>query len=246
MKKTTSMILEIKKLSKTFSSKVVLDHVDLALDTGEFYALVGPNGSGKTTLIRCISGILRVTDGEIRIMGENVVENPVRTKQHIGYIPDEPVVWPAMTGEEFLHFSGALHGMAPDVRRERIDALLPLFHLDGMEHEAFGGYSRGTKQKFSILAAMLHHPRLLLIDEPIVGLDPASAEIATNIFRKFQKDGGAILMVTHTLSVAQSTASRIGILRAGSLIAEGSLPALRTRAGVASDASLEAVYSALS
>lgn len=238
-------MLEIAKLTKKFGEKIAVDGVSLAIKPKEIFALIGPNSSGKTTIIKTIVGLLRPNEGSIMVGGNDVTRNPIETKALIGYIPDEPTVWSGMTGEEFLHFSGALYGLEPSVRTKRIAELLPIFMLEGLEKEYFESYSRGNKQKFSILAALLHNPKLLLIDEPIVGLDPESAAIARAQFVAFAQRGGAVLLVTHTLSVAQEVATTIGVLRNGQLLSTGTLSELRAKAEKRSDATLDEVYVAL-
>lgn len=237
-------MLTIDHVSKRFQEKRAVDDVSLSVASGEIFALIGSNGSGKTTLIKTIAGLLRQDEGRIDVGGHDTVREPRVAKQIIGYIPDEPAAWPGMTGEEFLHFVGALYHIDENTRKRRIAELLPLFRLDGSEKDFFDGYSRGNKQKFSILAAFLHDPKLLLIDEPIVGLDPESAATATKLFRKFAAHGGTILLVTHTLPVAEAIGSRIGILKHGKLIAVGTLSEIRARAGKTA-ASLEELYTFL-
>lgn len=238
-------MLGLEHLSKRFGEKLAVDDVTFTVSAGEIFALIGPNSSGKTTIVRSIAGLLRVDDGTIIVDEKNIVESPKETKSVIGYIPDEPAAWNAMTGEEFLHFSGALYGLSPTERNERIAALLPRFSLDEMLHDRFDDLSRGNKQKFSIIAALLHRPKLLLVDEPIVGLDPESATVAKKLFREFVQSGGALLLVTHSLPVAEAIASRIGVMRKGKLIATGTLDELRKEAGLATNASLDEVYETL-
>lgn len=238
-------MLSIKDLHKNFCSVIAVDGVTLEIAPGEIFSLIGPNSSGKTTIIKSIVGMVSVDEGEIVVDGMSVSVNPRETKQVIGYIPDEPSVWSNMTGEEFLHIVGALYGMKKEHRTQRIKELLPVFALDGIEKETFEYYSRGNKQKFSILAALLHKPKLLLVDEPIVGLDPESARIAKGLFRKFAAEGGAVLLVTHTLSVADEIADHIGVLAKGKLVAMGNPKSLREKAKVALNATLDDVYAAL-
>lgn len=238
-------MLTVENLSKTFGKTDAVRDVSCAIGEGEIYALIGPNGSGKTTIIKLVAGLLRPTGGRITVGGHDVVCEPERSKSQIGYIPDDPVVWENMTGEEFLHMTGALFGVPERTRMRRIPELLSIFGLAGIEKEYFEQYSRGNKQKFTILAALLHDPKLLLIDEPIVGLDPKSAEVAEKLFSDFRKSGGSILVVTHTLPVAERIADRIGVLERGVLVAEDTLAGLRTRANAGVSASLEEVYKAL-
>lgn len=237
-------ILKVEQLRKEFPRTIAVDDVSFAIAAGEIFSLIGPNGSGKSTIIKTIAGLLRPTRGTITVDGNDLVQKPIAAKSAIGYIPDEPSAWSTMTGGEFLHFSGALYGVPEDVRTKRMHELLQAFHLTGIEPGYFEDYSRGNKQKYAIIAALLHHPKLLLIDEPIVGLDPSSAAIAQELFLQFANNGGAVLLVTHTLSVAQRIAHRIGVLDQSKLVATGTFAELQTRAGLDASASLEAVYSA--
>jgi ABC-2 type transport system ATP-binding protein len=235
-------MLSVQGITKRFGRKTAVNNVSFAVKPGEIFALIGPNGSGKTTIVKLIAGLLRPTGGDVEVSGASVMREPVATKAAIGYIPDEPAVWAAMTGGEFLHFVGALYGVPERERISRVKKLLSAFRLGGLEQEYFEDYSRGNKQKFAILAALLHRPKLLLIDEPIVGLDPTSAELAKQEFSAFAKRGGAVLIVTHTLPVAEEIASRIGILKDGVLVAQGTMAELRRKARLAPKATLEAVY----
>lgn len=238
-------MLKIQNLTKKFGNKTALQNINLELLTGEVFCLIGPNGSGKTTLIKTIAGLLQPSAGKILVGNADVAQNPQAAKAQIGYIPDEPTVWNSVTGEEFLHLVGALYDMPEAKRSEEIKRLLPLFSLQGIETEYFEDYSRGNKQKFSILAALLHHPKLLLVDEPIVGLDPGSADVAKQQFKLFAQNHGTVLMVTHTLPVAEAIADRIGFLHNGQLQALGTLAELRTKANLPTTADLESVYNSL-
>ena len=238
-------MLEIKNLTKTFGELRAVDDVSVTIKKGEIFSLIGPNGSGKTTIIKVIAGLLQPTEGEVVVYGSNISEDPIKSKSQIGYIPDEPTVWSSMTGEEFLHFTGALFGISNEARAKKISELLSLFKLEGIEKNYFENYSRGNKQKFTIIAALLHSPKILLIDEPIVGLDPHSAEIAKNTFREFANDGGLILMATHTLTVAEEISDRIGVLKQGVLIESGTFEYLKGVSKLEGGATLEQVYNAL-
>jgi ABC-2 type transport system ATP-binding protein len=235
-------MLSLKNVSKNFGANYAVDDVSFEIRPGEIFSLIGPNGSGKTTIIKMIAGLLIPLSGTIEVDGNNVVKKPIQTKSVIGYISDEPSAWSGMTGEEFLHFSGALWGLDEAARTEAIKSWLSVFGLAGIEKDYFENYSRGNRQKFAIIAAMMHQPKLLLIDEPIVGLDPSSAEIAKQKFSEFARQGGAVLMVTHTLGVASAIATRIGILKKGKLVISGSLEELRRRTQTAADSSLEKIY----
>jgi ABC-2 type transport system ATP-binding protein len=238
-------MLKIDKLKKIFGQTVAVDGVSLAVEPGEIVSLIGPNGSGKTTIIKTVAGLLQPTKGRVVVAGQDIKQDPVSAKAKIGYIPDEPAAWPVMTGREFLEISGALYGVPPAERARRLPRLLQMFDLAGIENGYFEDYSRGNKQKFAILAALLHRPELLLIDEPIVGLDPVSADRAEAEFAKFAAAGGAVLMVTHTLPVARKISHRIGILKAGQLVNIGSYRELCGLAKVDEGKGLEAVYKVL-
>lgn len=238
-------MLQIKNLTKKFGRKTAVNNVSLDLKAGEVFCLIGPNGSGKTTLVKSIAGLLQPSSGEIIVERFNVAKNPEQAKSLIGYIPDEPTVWSSVTGEEFLLIVGALYGLTAQQKHDRIPSLLSIFGLSGIEQDYFEDYSRGNKQKFSILAALLHQPKLLLVDEPIVGLDPGSAEIAKIQFKEFAKKGNTVFMVTHTLTVAQEIADRIGFLENGQLKAVGTLAELRQKAGLMPTSSLEEIYKKL-
>lgn len=238
-------MLKINKLTKHFGINKAVEDVSFEVKSGEIFSLIGPNSSGKTTIIKTIAGLLQPTSGNIRVGGFDVVEDPEMTKEQIGYIPDEPAVWPYMTGEEFLYFTQALFGMDEKERLASLPELLSTFNLAGLEKQYFEEYSRGNKQKFSIMAAMSHRPKLLLIDEPIVGLDPTSAEKAKKMFVDFAKAGGAVLLVTHTLQVAEEISHRIGFLKKGKLAAIGTMEELRRKAGLGPDVPLEEIYKKL-
>lgn len=235
-------MLSVNTLTKYFGDKKAVDGVSFTINKGEIFSLIGPNSSGKTTIVKSIVGLLQPTEGSVVVCGHDVTKHPEAAKAQIGYIPDEPSIWSHMTGEEFLFFTQALFGVEEKARVSGLPKLLSTFNLQGLEKQYFEEYSRGNKQKFSILAAMSHHPKVLLIDEPIVGLDPTGAEIAKNMFVDYAKNGGSVLLVTHTLPVAEAISDRIGFLKNGSLLAVGTLKELRTQAGLPVDASLEEVY----
>lgn len=237
-------MLRIENFTKRFGDVTAVRDVSLAIAPGEIFALIGPNSSGKTTIVKSVAGLLAADRGAITIGGIDLRRDAVAAKRLIGYIPDEPAAWSGMTGTELLHFVGALYGMDASLRTERIREMLPTFALEGIADDYFENYSRGNKQKFSILAALIHEPKLLLIDEPIVGLDPGSAAKARALFTAFAKAGGSVLLVTHTLPVAQAIADRIGVLVRGELRAAGTLSELRAEAHKGANATLETVYTA--
>lgn len=235
-------MIKLKGLSKKFQDRTVIHNLDLDIKEGEFYALIGPNGAGKSTLIKLLAGLLKPTQGEIILDGVNMAEEPKEAKSLVGYIPDEPTIWDGMTGFEFLNFVGVLYGMTLKERSQDIQKLLKVYKLNGTEHQLYQDYSRGFRQKYSIIAALLHNPKILLIDEPIVGLDPISIDITKSILDEFIKNGGTILMVTHTLFVAQELATRIGIFEKGKLKIEGTYKELVDKAHLPAKTSLDDIY----
>lgn len=235
-------MLKVHNVTKLFGKKKAVGGVSFEINKGEIFSLIGPNSSGKTTIVKMIAGLLRPTSGRVEIDGIDVSKKPEKTKAKLGYIPDEPTVWPYMTGEEFLNFTQALFGIPEAKRKQNASKLLKIFKLQGSERDYFEDYSRGNRQKWSIIAAISHNPNLLLIDEPIVGLDPTGAEIAKKLFTDYAEKGGSILLVTHTLPVAQEISHRIGVLKDGKLRAVGTLAELRQKANLPENASLEEVY----
>ncbi len=238
-------MLTVHNLKKYFGTKKAVDGVSFSIKSGEIFSLIGPNSAGKSTIVKTIIGLLEPTNGSVTIDGHDVVKKPEVTKALVGYIPDEPSVWSYMTGEEFLHLTQALFGIKESERKKEIPKLLETFSLTGIEKQSFDEYSRGNKQKFSILSALSHSPKLLVVDEPIVGLDPISADIAKKLFKEYAEQGGAVLLVTHTLSVAEEISTHIGFLKNGQLVATGTLEGLRKTAEVEDDASLETIYKTL-
>lgn len=240
-----SAILKIKNLTKNFNSIKAINNVSFTVSAGEIFSIIGPNGSGKTTIIKSITGLLQLSKGNITVDNFNVLRFPIQAKSKIGYIPDKPEIWSSITGEEFLYLMGFLYGMDKKIIQKKIPELLKIFDLFGIEKNYYENYSRGNKQKFTILAALLHDPDLLLIDEPIVGLDPISAEVAQNKFLEFARNGGAILLATHDLPVATHISHTIGVLSHGKLISIGSFKQLKNKAKLPKNAKLRDVYKKL-
>ena len=238
-------MLKVQNLTKHFGENKAVNDVSFAIEKGEIFSLIGPNSSGKTTIIKSITGLLEPTSGIITIDGHDVSKNGEKTKSLVGYIPDEPSIWSYMTGREFLYFTQALFGIPEEQRAKNIAEYLGKFNLTDLDKNYFEEYSRGNRQKFSIISAIAHHPKLLVIDEPIVGLDPTGAEIAKKLFVEHAKNGGSVLLVTHTLSVAEEISDRIGFLNNGTLVITGTLSELRQKAGLDEHAKLEDIYKKL-
>lgn len=223
-------MLHINNLTKKFGGVTAVENLTLEINAGEIFACIGPNGSGKTTTVKMVAGLYLPNEGEIFIGGINLTQNPEDAKRLNGYIPDEPFIYEKMSGLEFLGFVGALYGMTHADVVAQSDKYLPLF--SGLEEVIDGfveNYSRGNKQKLAVVAAFLHKPKLLLIDEPMVGLDPQSALVVKKLLKEFAQNGGAVFLCTHTLPVAQELAHRIGILEKGRPIALGTLEELREK-----------------
>ncbi|MFZ1057614.1 MAG: ABC transporter ATP-binding protein [Candidatus Rokuibacteriota bacterium] len=234
-------LLRLDRLSKRFGDRLAVEALTLDLAPGEIYGLIGPNGSGKTTTVKMIDGLYRPTAGRVLIAGIDLGAEPERAKGLLGYIPDEPFVYEKMTGREFLGLVATLYRVAEPERTRRIEELLDLYALGAAADGYVEHYSRGNRQKLAILASLLHAPRLLVVDEPIVGLDPESAIKTRDLLRRFAEMGGSALLCTHTLPFAEQVCHRVGLLTEGRLVEEGDLAALRRRAGLP-DASLEALY----
>ncbi|KPJ85328.1 hypothetical protein AMJ57_03545 [Parcubacteria bacterium SG8_24] len=237
-------VLELRSVTKRFGENPAVKDLSLIVHPGETYGLIGPNGSGKTTTIKMIAGLYRPTSGRILVQGYDLEESPVRVKSYLGYIPDDPAAYDRLTGREFLEFVGEVFGMDRKLRDGRIADLLEGYGISDLAEGLFGEFSRGTKQKIAICAALLHDPSLLLIDEPVVGLDPESIRITKQLLKEFTDKGGAILMSTHTLPVAEELCQRFGLLKKGKVVAEGSKRNLRETAGL-QRGSLEELFLAL-
>ena len=219
--------LRLEHLSKHFPGRLAVDDLSITVAAGEIYGLIGPNGSGKTTTVKLATGLYRPTSGRVLVAGIDLHHEPARAKRLIGYIPDEPFAYERMSGREFLHLIGELWGVASAKRAARIEELATLYRIAELLDGHVDNYSRGNRQKLAIIAALLHTPRLLIVDEPIVGLDPESAVRTRELLQEFARGGGAILVCTHTLSFADAVCHRVGLLRDGRLILEGDLPTLR-------------------
>lgn len=237
-------ILAIKNVTKKFGSFTAVKNLSLNVQAGEVYGLIGPNGSGKTTTIKMVTGLYKPTRGSVLIHGFGLSEAPTRAKRHLGYVPDEPMAYDRLTGREFLQFVGELFGMDRRARDHQIDQLLREFQPTGATSFAdtyLGDASRGTRQKISFIAALMHDPTLIVIDEPMVGLDPTSIRTVERLLRRHAERERGVLMATHTLAVAEAVCDRIGIIKDGVLIDEGYPDGLKRKYGV-KRGGLEEVY----
>ncbi len=234
------MIL-IEKLGKTYGTFKAVDDVSLEVPAGEIHGFLGPNGAGKTTTINMIAGLLRPTSGRVWIDGHDLAREPEQAKRALGFIPDRPFLYEKLTAGELLRFHGGLYGLEGDALEARARELLELFELSSWRNELVESFSHGMKQRLVMCAAFLHRPRAVLVDEPMVGLDPRGAVLIKDIFRAMSKSGVAILMSTHTLEVAEEVCDRISIILDGRIIARGTVAELRTLAGT-EDAPLTPVF----
>jgi ABC-2 type transport system ATP-binding protein len=231
-------MIDIRKLRKVYGDKIALHELDLNVKDGEVFAFLGPNGAGKTTTIKILSGLLRPTSGDASIAGFDLSTHGLQARALMSYVPDEPYLYDKLTAREFLHMIGDLYGMPRQRIDERIADVSKTFELNEFIDQLCESYSHGMKQRTVIAAALLHEPRLLVIDEPMVGLDPKSARTVKDTLKALARDRGmTVFMSTHTLSVAEEVADRIGILKHGRLVALGTLDEIRqVRAkGTASD-----------
>jgi ABC-2 type transport system ATP-binding protein len=224
------MIL-VDRLVKTFGSFRAVDGVSLEVAPGEIHGFLGPNGAGKTTTIRMIAGLLKPSAGRVSIDGHDLAREPEPAKRALGFIPDRPFLYEKLTAAEFLRFHGGLYGLEGRAVEERAAELLALFELASWRDELVESFSHGMKQRLVMCSAFLHRPRAVLVDEPMVGLDPRGALLIKDVFRRMSEDGVAILMSTHTLEVAEEMCDRISIILGGRLIAQGTVAELQALAG---------------
>ena len=222
--------LEVRGLCKRFDRPAV-DGLDLAVRAGEFYALLGPNGAGKTTTLRMIAGLMHPDSGAIRIAGIDALADPVASKRLTAWISDEPMTYDKLTPVEYLEFVSGLWRVDPALAAGRAETLLDWLDLAPHADERCESFSKGMRQKVALAGALVHEPRVIILDEPLTGLDAGSARQVKNVLRERARAGGTIVMTTHILEVAERMADRIGIIAHGKLIAEGTLDELRRRAG---------------
>jgi len=234
-------VIQLTDLTKRYGKFTAVDGIDLEVPRGELFGLLGPNGAGKTTTIRMIAGILRPTSGTVEVGGINIGTHPLEAKHRMGYIPDRPFVYDKLTGGEFLRFAAALYGQAGPAVERRIDELLELFELTPWKDELTESYSHGMRQKLIISGALVHRPAVIVVDEPMVGLDPKSARLLKDLFRQFVDRGGTVLMSTHTLEIAEQMCDRIAIVCRGKIAAHGTMDDVR-RQTACGDISLEEVF----
>ncbi len=228
-------MISIHNLVKNYGSFTAVDGVSLDVQPGQIHGFLGPNGAGKTTTIRMIAGLLKPTAGRIEVNGHDLATSPEAAKASLGFIPDRPFIYEKLTAGEFLRFHGGLYGLDDGEIAGRVKEMLEVFELSKWEDELVESFSHGMKQRLVMSAAFLHRPGAVLVDEPMVGLDPRGARLIKDVFRRMSARGVAILMSTHTLEVAQEMCDRISIILKGRIIASGSVAELMALAGGGDD-----------
>ena len=235
--------LVIRQLKKRFNNNWALKGLNLELEPGEIFVLLGPNGAGKTTTLKLIAGLLHPTAGDIHIEGIDLQKNPIAAKKNLGYVPDEPFIYGKLSGREFINFIAGIYQITLEDYTKRLPGLLKTFDIGPWIDEMSESYSHGMKQRIIMCQLLLHDPNLILIDEPLVGLDPKTSKTVRNLFLKLKADGKTLFISTHTLSFAQEVASKIGIISAGELKFLGSLEEL---AEISGKKDIEEIYLELS
>jgi ABC-2 type transport system ATP-binding protein len=235
------VMLELRAVRKLYGKFAAVRGLDLTVRRGEIFGFLGPNGAGKTTTIRIVAGVLQPTSGKVLVGGDDLSVTPELAKSRLGYIPDRPYLYEKLSGGEFLRFVAGLWGREGEAVEARIDRLLELFQLDPWKDELIESYSHGMRQKILISSALIHQPELIVVDEPMVGLDPRSARLLKDLFRAFVAQGGTVFLSTHTLEVAEALCDRIAIIHEGEIIALGTLDELRNQSQ-AGGAHLEEIF----
>jgi len=230
-------MLKISGFSKTYDNKTkAVDHLSLEVTSGDIFAFIGHNGAGKTTTLKAVTGILPFEEGKIEIDGLDIREKPLAVKQRIAYIPDEPLLYDTLTGAQYLNFIADIFKVDTPTRRKKIEQYSQLLTMKHQLNDPIKSYSHGMKQKLQIISAFVHAPRLMVMDEPFVGLDPRAAFTLKQIMRDFCNEGGAIFFSTHILEVAEKLCDKVAIIKNGKLVASGTMDAVK------GDNSLEEVF----
>lgn len=223
-------MLEIKNLTKKFGDKVAVDNIDLSVKSGEIYGFLGPNGAGKTTTIKMIVGMLMPDGGSINVDGIDAINDDVEAKRQIAYVPDSPEIYDIMTGRQYLNFISDVFELSDEERNKQIDRYAEVFEMKDNLDVMIAGYSHGMKQKIVIMGALIHSPKLLILDEPMVGLDAKSSFRLKEIMRALADEGRTVFFSTHVMEVAENLCDRIGIINRGKIIAVGTLDEIKAAA----------------
>ena len=234
-------MIELKEVSKKYGDFQAVDNLNLTVARGEIFGFLGPNGAGKTTTIKMIAGVLEPSAGTITIGGIDMLKQPEAAKRKIGFIPDRPYLYEKLTAMEFLKFTADLYGVPAEIYHENARKNLAMFSLGDWSDELIESYSHGMKQRLIMSAALMHEPEIIIVDEPMVGLDPAAILMVKELFQSLARNGVSVFMSTHTLAVAEVICDRVGIIHRGHLIASGTTADLRREADV-TDADLEKVF----
>ena len=234
-------MIQLINLTKNYGKLAAVNDLNLEVAAGEIFGFLGPNGAGKTTTIRTMMGILKPTSGRILLGQHDVIEEPEKAKAIAGFIPDRPCIYEKLSGNEFLEFVGKLHGVAADRLDRRIAELLAHLELTPWRDELVESYSHGMKQRLVVCAALIHEPRILIVDEPMVGMDPKGARTLKDLFRSLAANGTTVFLSTHSISVAEEICHRIGIIQKGRLIACGAMAEMHRQAS-GSNGNLESVF----
>jgi ABC-2 type transport system ATP-binding protein len=237
----TQTAVKLENVSKSFGNVQAVKNLDLQIDAGTVFGFLGPNGSGKSTTMKMIMGLLEADSGKLTVYGTDVSSNPWEIKKLVGYVPESPRLYEFLTGLEYLDFIADVYGLTAETKKTRIEEYLDAFELENRENEMISGYSHGMKQKIAIIAALLHKPKLLILDEPLSGLDPKSAKIVKDLIHKLASEGVTTIMSTHVLEIADAVCDRIAIMHQGSKLAEGKPAELRKEARMP-DSTLEEIF----
>lgn len=238
-------MIKLRNISKFYGSFCAVNDISFEVNSGEVFGFLGVNGAGKTTTLKMLSGILQPNSGELSIGGHSVVREPVQAKAITGYIPDRPYIYSKLSGREFLRFVADLYKVEKTQIDDRIDQLLDDYSLTEWQYELVESYSHGMRQRLATIAALIHKPKALIIDEPMVGLDPHGAKMLKSAIRQYASEGMAILLSTHSLNVAQEVCDRLAIIHQGSIISTGTFEELRDQSGSDNASELEQVFLAL-
>ena len=220
------------KVSKSFNGKWAVKRLDLRVDKGEVFGLLGPNAAGKTTTIRMMTGLLRPTEGKILIGGYDIVKEPIKAKSIFGYVPDKAFLYEKLKGREFLKFIASIHGIEKSTAIKKIEELIGIFGIKEIEEELIESYSQGMRQRLLFLSALIHNPQVLLIDEPFVGLDPFGVMMIKDMIRRLRLEGVTIFLATHSLHIAEELCERVGLISKGSLISIKNKEEITTEGGL--------------
>ena len=237
----SQLAVKLEGVSKSFGNVQAVKKLDLQIEIGTIFGFLGPNSSGKSTTMKMIMGLVKADFGTLNIYGIDVLSNPWEVKKIVGYVPESPRLYEFLTGLEYLDFIADVYGLTAEVKKNRIEEYLGAFDLENRENEMISGYSHGMKQKIAIIAALLHKPKLLILDEPLSGLDPKSARIVKDLIHRLASDSVTTIMSTHVLEIADAVCDKIAIMYQGSKLSEGKPAELRKEAQMP-DSTLEEIF----